>query len=224
MKKHVKNSPILKTMLHAACLSTAMAVPSYVWAVEVGVGVGAGVKSGARSIDINNSVGTGVVTDSRRTGVSATGTGSLSGTAAATGTGGITGSGTGPANSTGTMGRTGGITDATGMGAGNSPGTTGTPGMTGTPGTTGPGIGDVGTGRDMDTRAGQMPGPVLTPSGLDGNVNQNSQMLPDATRGLERAEDRMNMEGDANGQATVKTKASTKAGKNTRNRSNSTTK
>lgn len=224
MKKHVKNSPTLKTLLHAACLTAAMAVPSYVFAVQVGIDVGAGAKSGANKIDTRNGMGTGVVTDSRRTGVSgttrnsvgtgvvmdsrrtgvnATGSGSVTGTGTGMGTSSITGTGAAPGTGTGTMGpTTGGIT-------------------TGTTGTTG-----VGPGSNMESGAdGEMRGPATTPSGLDGNLNQNSQMLPDGTRGLERAEERMNTQGaDENDEATVKAKASVKAKKNTRNRSNSTTK
>ena len=229
MKKHVKNSPtLLKTVLHAACLSAAMAVPSYVLAVEVGVGVGAGAKSGASTIDTRNSVGTGVVTDSRRTGVNATGTGSVTGTGAGIGTGSITGAGTttgtGTVNSNnGNMGTTPGTSTRGSKTGTTESGMTGN-GMTGT-GMTGTGTPGIGAGSNMGTGAGgQMPGSARSPSGLDGNLNQNSQMLPDATRGLERAEDRMNMPDEANGQATVKTKASTKARKNTRNRSNTTTK
>jgi len=223
MKKHVKISPTLKTMLHAACLSTAMAVPSYALAAEVGVGVDAGAHSGASTINTRNSGSTGVVTDSRRTGVNATG--SVTGTGAGMGTGSITGSGTttgpGTVNSnTGNTGTTyGGITGPTGMGPGSGTGTTTGGSTTGMTGTTGTGTGSMGTGA-----GGQMPNPATMPSGLDRNPNQNSQMLPDATRGLERAEDRMNMQGEANEQATVKTKASAKARKNTRNRSNTTTK
>lgn len=233
MKKHVRNLPTLKTVLQAACLSTAMAVPSYVLAVEVGVGVGAGAQSGSSTMDTRNSGGTGVVTDSRRTGVNATGTGSVTGTGAGTGTGSITGTGTatGTVNgNTGNMGTTTG-TDTRGSATGSGmtgPGMTG-PGMrgSGTSGTgmTGPDTGPngMGSGSNMGTGAGgQMPGRANTPSGLDGNLDQNSRTLPDATRGMDRAEDRMNTQGDAYDQATTKSKASVKAKRDTRNRSNST--
>lgn len=213
MKKHVK-TPTLKKILHAVYLSTAMAVSSYVMAVEVGAGVGAGVKSGAGVVDTRSSVGVGV--DKNRTGVSTTGstTGSVTGTGTGTvtGTGTATGSGTVNSTTTGsgtTTGTTTGTSTGTTTGTSTSTGTTGTGTATGT--TTGVGAG------------GQITGPATTPPGLEGNPNQNSQILPDATRGLERAEKRMDAHGDAHDHTTVKSESSVKAKKNTHSKSKTTT-
>ena len=86
----------------------------------------------------------------------------------------------------------------------------------------------TGTGINSNTGVGagaQINGPATTPPGLDGNLNQNSQTLPDATRGLDRAEMRSNanVEADGHDHASVKSKATVKARKNSRTRSNTTT-
>lgn len=196
MKKHVK-TPIFKHLLQAVYLSSAMAVPSYVMAVEVGVGIGAGAgaKSGLGTVDTRGSVGI-------NTGISANGS---------SGGGSVTGTGTGAATtSTGTL---------TGTGSVNSTTTT----TTGAGATGGAATSTTGGGAAAGIGAGgQITGPATTPPGLDGNLNQNAQTLPDATRGLERAEERMNTQGEGEDQTTVKSRASIKANKNTRTRSNTT--
>ena len=182
MKKHVKTST-LKQILHALYLSTALAVPSYVLAAEVGVGVGAGAKAGANAVDMRGNAGIGA-------GLNATGGSSSS--VPGTGLGAGTASGPATVTGTGSMNRTP-----------NTPSGSGTTGMgtaTPTPG-----------GMERQTT-----GPAPMPPGLDGNLNQNAQTLPDATRGLERADERMDMHGEEHSHATVNSKASIKAKKNSR--------
>lgn len=92
----------------------------------------------------------------------------------------------------------------------------------------GAGVG-VGVGADVNAQAGsqngvkagggaQMDGSADAQMSPEGSLNQNSQMLPDATRGMDRAQERMSPMGAEVEQATGKKETDKKTAKRKRDK------